>query len=208
VMHDKHGWSRTATPWRQDTERFERVTQLRRDEVEQMRRYVAHGGCLMEFLARALDDATAAPCGKCMNCTKHAERRTVPASLTQAAVEFLRGNALVLKPRLRWPKPLLNAIRKTKPEALEYWPTSRRPKADIPAALRPAEGRVLCIYGDSGWGEEVARCKYKTGAFSDELVEAAASLIRDKWKPQPRPEWITAAPSRSHPTLVSDFARR
>lgn len=208
VTHDKLGYVPTDIPWQPDTARFEQVTRLRRDEVGQMRRYVEHTGCLMEFLARALDDATAAPCGKCMNCTKHTERRTVPASLTQAAVEFLRGDALVLKPRLRWPKPLLNAIRKTKPEALEYWPTSRRSKDDIPAALRPAEGRVLCIYGDSGWGEVVARCKYQTGTFSDELVEAAASLIRDKWKPQPPPEWITAAPSRSHPTLVSDFARR
>src|SRR5439155_957011 len=44
---------------------------LRRDEVEQMRRYVEHKGCLMEFLARALDDPNATACGKCMNCTKH-----------------------------------------------------------------------------------------------------------------------------------------
>ena len=95
------------------------MTTLRRDELEQMRRYVEHKGCLMEFLSRALDDASAALCGRCMNCTKHTERRAVPVALTQAAVSFLRGDALELKPRLRWPKPLLGEIRSALPEAVE-----------------------------------------------------------------------------------------
>ena len=32
-----------------------------------MRAYQAHDGCLMEFLARLLDDPSAAPCGQCAN---------------------------------------------------------------------------------------------------------------------------------------------
>lgn len=59
---------RTLNPWQPDVERIERVTRLRREELEQMQAYVAHSGCLMEFLARALDDPTAKPCGKCANC--------------------------------------------------------------------------------------------------------------------------------------------
>lgn len=208
VTHDKLGYVPTNIAWQPDTARFEQVTRLRRDEVAQMRRYVEHKGCLMEFLARALDDPNAAPCGKCMNCTKHTDRRTVPAALTQAAVNVLRGDALVLEPRLRWPKPLLDELGKTLPDAIERFEDSHRPKTTIPERVRHEPGRVLCIYGDAGWGEEVARCKYKTGVFDDALVDAAASLIRDKWKPQPFPEWLTAAPSRAHPTLVSDFARR
>ncbi|MSU57458.1 MAG: RecQ family ATP-dependent DNA helicase [Pedosphaera sp.] len=208
VTHDKLGYVPTNIPWQPDAARFEQVTRLRRDEVEQMRRYVGHKGCLMEFLARALDDPNAAPCGKCMNCTKHADRRTVPSELTQAAVNFLRGDALVLEPRLRWPKPLLDELEKHLPDALERFEDSHRPKTTIPERIRPEPGRVLCIYGDAGWGEEVARCKYETGAFSDALVDATACLIRDKWRPQPPPEWITAAPSRTHPTLVADFAQR
>jgi ATP-dependent DNA helicase RecQ len=208
VTHDKLGYVPTDLPWQPDTARFEQVTRLRREEVEQMRRYVEHKGCLMEFLARALDDPNAGPCGKCMNCVKRTERRAPPAPLAQAAVDFLRGDALVLEPRLRWPKPLLADIEKMLPGALDRYDDSHRPKTSIPERLRAEPGRVLCIYGDSGWGEEVARCKYKSGVFADALVEAAASLIRDKWKPQPFPEWVTAAPSRTHPLLVADFARR
>ncbi len=207
VTHDRHGYSRTASPWQADVERFERVTRLRRDEVEEMRRYVEHRGCLMEFLARALDDPNAAACGKCMNCTTHTERRTVPASLTQGAVNFLRSDALVLEPRLRWPKPLLEEIRSALPEAVESGDKGVLRTA-IPEKLRAEAGRLLCIWGDSGWGDEVARGKYEAGRFSDSLVDAAVALVREKWQPAPPPAWITAVPSARKAELVNGFAQR
>ena len=207
VTHDKHGYTRTATTWQPDTARFEQVTRLRRDEVEQMRRYVEHKGCLMEFLARALDDPNAAPCGKCMNCTKHTYRRTVPVSLTQTAVNYLRGDALVLEPRLRWPKPLLEEIRLALPDAVESGDKGAL-KMTIPEKLRAEAGRVLCIWGDSGWGDEVACGKYEAGRFNESLVDAAAALVREKWKPDPPPAWVTAVPSARRTELVNGFAHR
>jgi ATP-dependent DNA helicase RecQ len=207
VTHDRDGYSRTANPWQPDVARFEQVTHLRREELEQMRRYVEHKGCLMEFLSRALDDPDAAPCGKCMNCTKHTERRAVPASLTQAAVNFLRGDALVLEPRRRWPKPLLEEIRLALPEAVGCGDRGEL-KIIIPEKLRAEAARVLCIWGDSGWGDEVACGKYEVGRFSDALVDAAAALVREKWKPAPPPAWITAVPSARKAELVNGFAHR
>ena len=207
VTHDKHGYSRTAIPWEPDTARFEQVTRLRRDEVEQMRRYVEHKGCLMEFLARALDDPNAAPCGKCMNCTKHTERRAVPVALTQAAVDFLRGDALVLEPRTRWPKPLLEEIRSAFPAAVQSGDKAAL-KTIIPENVRAKAGRALCIWGDSGWGEEVARGKYDDARFSDTLVDAAVKLVSEKWRADPPPAWITAVPSARRAELVNGFARR
>lgn len=100
VTHDKLGYVPTMTAWQPDTARFEQVTRLRRDEVEQMRRYVEHKGCLMEFLARALDDPNAARCGKCMNCTKHTERRVVPASLLVSGAPSVRAASQRNKGRL------------------------------------------------------------------------------------------------------------
>ena len=43
----------------------EAITAMRREEQTQMQAYMAHEGCLMEFLARTLDDPHAGPCGKC-----------------------------------------------------------------------------------------------------------------------------------------------
>jgi ATP-dependent DNA helicase RecQ len=38
-------------------------------------------------------------------------------------------------------------------------------------------------------------------------VKACERLVRD-WSPQPAPAWVTCIPSRRHPELVPDFARR
>ncbi len=207
VQHEKTGYSRTANRWRPDTARFEQVTRLRRAELDEVKRYVEHNGCLMEFLARSLDDPAAARCGKCMNCTGQTQRRSVPAGLVQAGIDFLRHDALVLEPRLRWPKPLLAEVGRLLPEAIERY-ESGRPKVTIPEQLRAQKGRALCIYGDAGWGREVARGKYETGRFSDALVNAATELIQSRWKPDPPPQWVTSIPSQRHSELVRDFAQR
>jgi len=49
--------------------------------------------------------------------------------------------------------------------------------------------------------------KYQDGYLSDELVDACKKLI-EEWNPQPVPKWVTCIPSRRHPGLVPDFARR
>ncbi len=207
VQREKSRWSRTPNPWTPEVERWDRVTKHRRDELAQMQRYVAHGGCLMEFLSRALDDPAAAPCGKCMNCSQHERRRSAPRELVLEAVDFLRGDALALEPRERWPKPALADIRKALRQAGEPGRDGES-KAAIPVGLRSQEGRVLCIYGDAGWGPVVARGKYETGVFADELVEAAARLVRERWKPEPSPEWVCCVPSLNRPELTRSFAQR
>ncbi|MBM3859197.1 MAG: RecQ family ATP-dependent DNA helicase [Verrucomicrobia bacterium] len=202
VEHRKTVWSRTANPWTPDVMRAEQVTALRRAEVEQMRRYVEHTGCLMEFLARALDDPSPASCGKCMNCTGQTHRQSPPTELVQRAVEFLRGDSILLSPRLRWPKTILPEVQRALPADAVVSSTV------IPEPLRAQPGRALCIWGDAGWGREVADGKYVAGRFSDALLEAAARLVREKWNPQPAPAWVAAVPSWRRPELVRDFATR
>src|SRR5690606_30259232 len=53
-----------------DFERWSAVTRKRYDELRQMKSYIHEDGCLMRFLADALDDPTSVePCGRCRNCT-------------------------------------------------------------------------------------------------------------------------------------------
>ncbi len=182
---------RTPNPWQPDLDRIEQVTALRRAELAQMQAYMAYTGCLMEFLARALDDPTAKPCGRCANCQGKGFRAEVSPLLVAEAVEFLKRDDLILDPRKRWPAGLF-------PEA----------KTVIPPETQNAPGRALCYYGDAGWGKLVRDGKYAHGHFSDELVQAAAELIRERWRPDPPPDWITAIPSRRHPRLVYDWAGR
>jgi ATP-dependent DNA helicase RecQ len=136
-----------------------------------------------------------------MNCTGKTARQQVTPELSHRAVEFLRGDALVIKPRSRWPIPALAEIRQAMPVAVNQ-------NSAIPEAVRAAEGRVLCLWGDAGWGREVARGKYETQRFNDALVEAAARLVRERWQPDPSPSWVTAVPSLRRTILVANFAER
>ncbi len=184
---------RTPNPWSPDLAHIERVTGQRRAELEQMRAYVHHSGCLMEFLTRALDDPDAGPCGVCANCQGKGKgfRIAITPERVAAAVAYLRADSLDLEPRARWPIGLFPGAKMT-----------------IPAEQRNAPGRVLCYYGDAGWGKLVREGKYRQGRLADNLVDAAAELIAKRWQPTPAPEWVTAIPSHRHPRLVADFARR
>jgi ATP-dependent DNA helicase RecQ len=80
-------------------------------------------------------------------------------------------------------------------------------QGNLPVDLRAEEGRVLCRWGDAGWGRMVAEGKH-ANHLVDELVAASTDMILDRWKPDPMPEWVTCVPSRNHPELVPDFAER
>ncbi len=207
VVHDETLWVRTPNAWSPDLLHSEQVTLNRRAELDQIKRYVDHDGCLMEFLARALDDPSPSRCGKCMNCAGRKKRQALPAELIHAAVEFLRSDTLVVEPRKQWPRAALNQVQHAMPQAVVLT-MEGNPNTKISDQLRAEQGRVLSIYGDAGWGRVARQCKYEAGHFTDELVAASAILIRDRWKPEPSPEWIACVPSKRNPLLVADFARR
>lgn len=207
VVREKTIYARTPNPWTPDLLRSAEVTKSRRAELEQIRRYVDHDGCLMEFLARALDDPSPGRCGKCMNCSSRTKRAPLPEVLVREAVAFLKTDIVILEPRKQWPGATLSELQRVMPIVVGY-SKQGRPKSTIPENSRPEVGRALCLYGDAGWGRVVAQCKYDEGCFTDALVEASATLIRDRWNPDPFPQWLTCVPSRRHPALVSGFAQR
>jgi ATP-dependent DNA helicase RecQ len=207
VVRDGTTYARTTNAWTPDLLRSEQVTQNRRNELAEIKRYVDHDGCLMEFLARSLDDPTSGPCGKCMNCTRQTERQPIPAELICSAVEFLRGDSVFIETRRHWPRAAITELQQAMPAAVGMTKQGSA-SVKIPDDLRTEKGCALCIYGDAGWGRIVVEGKYARRHFSDELVEAASRLIRDRWQPNPSPEWITCVSSNRHPSLVSDFAQR
>jgi ATP-dependent DNA helicase RecQ len=65
VIKDGSRWQRTPVPFRMDHERIQRLTEQREVEWREIQAYIDEPGCLMEFLARALDDADPQRCGRC-----------------------------------------------------------------------------------------------------------------------------------------------
>ncbi len=193
VIRDGSRWRRTAVPYRTDTERISRLTAQKETEWQQVQSYVDEPTCLMRFLAEALDDPDPKPCGKCARCVgspvvdTSISRRTVVA-----ATRFLRQAEMALTCNRQVAKGSFP----------EYgW------SGNLPAALSAETGRILSKWGDAGWGEVVAHDKHG-GCFGDQLVRAAAEMIRDRWRPDPWPEWVTCVPSNRHPALVPDYASR
>ena len=193
LIKDGSQWRRTAAPWSPDRDRIQRLQAQREAEWREVQDYADESGCLMEFLARALDDPEPGPCGKCAGCLG---RPIVPPTISGATVieanRFLRRSEVPLESRRQ--------------VAVDAFPEYGF-RGNLPATLRAETGRTLARWNDAGWGRVVAEEK-AGGHFSERLVEAAAEMIRVRWKPEPRPRWVTAVPSRAHPELVPDFARR
>ena len=192
VARERGGYVRTPAAWEYPGDRVEHITALRRREQDAMRRYARHDGCLMEFLRRELDDPGATRCGRCMRCRGEPLVVDPTPELRAAAREHLRGVDLVVEPRKQWPSGLA---------------AFGLPKGRIAEDERPLAGRALSVVGDGGWGRLV-RTGREEERFADQLVEASASLIRDRWVPDPAPTWVTCVPSMTHPDLVPDLAKR
>jgi ATP-dependent DNA helicase RecQ len=178
---------RTETPWEQDEERVARLVAVRRAELETMRAYQVHDGCLMEFLARQLDDPAAAPCGHCANDGGDRLPRDVNADLVHAAMTFLRRDLRPIAQRRQWAA-----------EAV----------AGLSGGIKPPNepGVALSVFGDAGWGRDVSRARRGQAPLPRGLLLAAASTIRDRWRPEPAPEWVTSVPS-ARGSFVRDVAR-
>ena len=182
------GWERSRREWIYDEERITAVTAARRAEQKAMEVYGTDGRCLMEALRIELDDPGAEPCGRCSICTEPKFDGELDRNLSLQAIDMLRERPIEIEPRKSTPTAVGGFKKVMRQELIE-------------------PGRALSLLNDAAWGRLVVQGKFKDEHFADELVEAAAALIKN-WGPTPAPEWVTAVPSLRHPELVPDFAER
>jgi ATP-dependent DNA helicase RecQ len=192
IQKTADGYVLNPVRWQMPTEMIERITNLRRREQDRMKVYMASGSCLMQFLAAELSDPNASPCGKCARCIGKLLPEGYPDDVARAAVEFLDRLENPILPRKKWPAGL----------------TDPGMRGNVRAEHQAQEGRALCRWGDPGFGALVRRGKQQDHRFNDQLVDAAARLIKERWRPEPAPAWVTCVPSKRHQALVPDFARR
>lgn len=187
ISRNLEGWHLVRSDWQFESLRSEQITQQRRRELDQMREFVSHSGCRMEFLARSLDDPGPQACGRCDRCAPRVTSHP-PRELVVDAVEFLRGDHPKIPHKKFYPAGVEGEGRKK-----------------IPPERCLSDGFSLCVYNDAGWGRLVRDGKYRAHAFSDDLVRASADLIVMK---DIRPAWVAWVPSLRRPQLVGSFARR
>jgi ATP-dependent DNA helicase RecQ len=138
------GWRSTGRPWIYDADRYGRVTATREAEQRAMIAYarpVDEAQCRMAFLQEALDDPTAAPCGRCDVCAGPWYPVEVPAAAAEAAAAVLDRPGVEIAARAQWPTG------------------ADRLGVDVKGKIAPAEqvepGRVVARLTDLGWGQRL-----------------------------------------------------
>lgn len=146
----------------------------------------------MEFLQRALDDETAAPCGRCDRCADPWFESTLPSAAVNTAREQLARVGVEIEPRGQWPTGMSRL----------GVPVSGRIGAD--AAMRP--GRAVARLTDLGWGQRLRGVFGADALASEDLLRACVEVLRD-WGWDDRPVGVVAMPSRGRPELVASVAQ-
>jgi ATP-dependent DNA helicase RecQ len=220
------GWRSTGRPWVYDADRYARVTRTREAEQRSMIAYakpVDEATCRMAFLQQALDDPTAAPCGRCDVCAGPWYSSDVPEAAAEAASAALDRPGVGLAPRAQWPTG------------------ADRLGVDVKGKIAPADqiepGRAVARLTDLGWGQRLRTLLGDDGiggvvdleapsieedpdaAFDvpvkrslsdvppdDELIRACARVL-GSWDWKERPGAVVAIPSRRRPQLVSGLAQ-
>jgi ATP-dependent DNA helicase RecQ len=228
------GWRSTGRPWVYDADRYARVTQTREAEQRAMLAYakpVDSAECRMAFLQTALDDPTAAPCGRCDVCAGPWYSADVPAGAAEAASARLDRPGVELASRAQWP---------TGADRLGV-----EVKGKIAVGDQLETGRAVARLTDLGWGQrlrtllgddgvggvaqltegieapsieedpdaafDVSHRVIRPGLPSDappddELLKACARVL-GSWDWAQRPAAVVAMPSRRRPALVSGVAQ-
>jgi ATP-dependent DNA helicase RecQ len=193
VVKQDRKWHRTIHPYRFDRARVDSISRQRREEWQQVQDYIDHTGCLQVSLASALDDPEPALCGRCTPCAGSA---VVPVGYDDAvaarAERLLRDTDVRIPPRKRT-------------EGSRVQPFGA--VASIPRDLLVEPGDALCAWGDTFWFDLVSAGK-AAGKYGDEVIDEVACMVRDRWRPQPAPTWVTCVPSLRSPPPVPDLAHR
>ena len=191
-------WHRNPIPYQMDMAKVQEITAIREAEWAEMELYLKSTNCLMLTVRNALDDRTDELCGKCCNCVGHDLLSTeVNQQLGQSAANFLSRSEMVIEPRKQ--------IAASNDEAAKTFIRYNFPRSL--GHLAAEEGRILSRWGDAGWGQMVADDKHNNH-FRDELVDATAEMIIQRWNPDEFPTWVCCIPSLNHRSLVPDFAKR
>ncbi|MFB9723894.1 RecQ family ATP-dependent DNA helicase [Planobispora longispora] len=192
VRRVRGGWEATGEEWVYDADRYARVAAEREAEQKAMLDYLGTTGCREEFLRRLLDDESAAPCGRCDNCTGVHRSPEVEADAVERASQSLHRPGVEIETRKQWPIGLSDLKGRIKPE------------------LGAEPGRALGRLTDIGWGNRL-RGLLADGAPDGPVpddVFAAVVTVLSSWEWEQRPVAVVGVPSAARPQLVRSLAER
>lgn len=192
IFKEKNLYYSTLNKWIPNVNHSNEISKIRKAELKRMNDFINTDSCLMNFLAKELDDNHSKNCGKCKNCIGSTLQHKVDTLLVNDAIKFVKYSHLIIEPRTKWPYGI-------NVDNIGYG------KVNIAKENQMNEGIALCNYGDRRLGESVRIGKYIKNEFSKELLEESVELLKVKAK-----EWnidtIVYIPSIKRKNLVKDLA--
>lgn len=188
VERDPIRYYATAKRFYYDSEKYESISNIRRQEMHELIDLTCTNECLSKFTVNCLNDNTAKECGNCTNCKgKELFPTTLSGTYIDTAKAYLERLTLAIEPRKQWPYSGFGDKITIKPQN--------------------QIGICLAQYGEVGYGEMVRQDKYSgREQFRDELVEKGAKELRNLII-RNNIEYLTFVPSlRSQ--IVKDYAKR
>ncbi|MFZ2516943.1 MAG: DEAD/DEAH box helicase [Candidatus Lutibacillus vidarii] len=192
VQRVSGGWVATGQPWVYDTARYERVAAARRREQDLMVGYENSTVCRMRVLQEALDDPTAADCGRCDICAGPWFATELPPGAVRLAAATLARVGVELEPRVQWPT------------GMDRFGIPVRGR--IAPDSRAETGRALARLTDLGWGGRLRELLRSPDAPAPEPVLTAIVDVLRSWPWAQRPVAVVSMPSRTRPALVRSVA--
>lgn len=185
-------FTRTPVPYTYNSVRETELINRRKQERASFVAFAETEDCLMMRVAKELDDQTAIPCGKCVNCLgEEIVSSEISDTTLKRAMGFLKRREFDITPRKRW--------------SVDAFPQYGF-TGNINVSLLCSDGICLSNWGDSGIASWVETDK-KNNHFRDALVEVSVDAIQRKTVESP-PSWVCAVPSLRSGNLVPDFAER
>ena len=224
------GWRSTGQPWVYDADRYARVTRTREAEQRAMIAYarpVDEAECRMSFLQHALDDPTAAPCGRCDVCAGAWYSADVPGGRRRGGV----GRARPAGRRARAPGAV--ADRRRPARRRREGQDRRRPTSSSPAGPSPGSPTSAGVSAcapcsattasaarwsldleapgieedpDAGVRRPGAPLGLRRAPGRRRCCRACARVL-GAWDWKERPGAVVAMPSRRRPQLVTGLAQ-
>ncbi|MGZ4596873.1 MAG: RecQ family ATP-dependent DNA helicase [Actinomycetes bacterium] len=188
------GWISTGKPWTYDDERYTRVASAREVEASSMLDYIAGDVCRMRFLQSALDDPSAADCGRCDACAGAWFPTDVPVEAVLSAQRTLRRVGVEVDPRSQWPNGMGRL--------------GVRLSGRISAEERLEPGQAVARLTDLGWGQRLRTllATASPDAPADDALLSACVDVLAGWQWSQRPAAVVAVPSLRRPQLVGSVA--
>lgn len=198
IINIENSYMRTQYDYTYPAEKVARLIKLKEAEWHKLLEYYVYDDCLMQYLARELDDPDAQPCGHCQNCDSTLRLdTTVSQDDLDDATSYLKTRYIPIQPRKTFASSGRNAKAIYQHYGFQTYYNN---------ACRMEPGLALSSWKDGALGDLVAAGK-QANHFSDELIAPMVAMINSMTYDK-RPTWLTYVPSPRHPNLVKDFAHR